>query len=432
MFIRNADKSACRGKKKADGKDASTSICSSLVGSSVARLLQRKCACGEHTNGGRSCAACAKTTGSATLHRAAISANTNEVPSIVHDVLRSSGQALDAQTRAYMEPRFGRDFSGVRIHTDARAAESARAVGAEAYTVGRDVVFGAHRHAPHSFAGRNLLAHELAHVVQQEHVTAGTAPTQMSQPSDAGEVSADQMSRAALSGESRPGVTRSSNAILSRQVIPRLVHCTAGTDGAPANPVDQLTGIVAFAEQMLITAVALLHQHAALTRAGNQPVGDPTDQAFNDRFGEPPDVAGGAMNRITGAVRPSRQIALSEEMDLMAGRYQMIADQLDQGLVHYLCMTTTRSFGGCTIGACTRDAFACPNVNAIFLCPGFWAGQFGTDSTLLIHETAHMIWERVFHGAGGSGGNFRHAECYASFVGDLFGLPGGEPLCPPT
>jgi hypothetical protein len=110
----------------------------------------------------------------------------------------------------------------------------------------------------------------------------------------------------------------------------------------------------------------------------------------------------------------------------------MMADQLDHGLVHYLCMTTTRSFGGCTIGACTRDAFACPNVNAIFLCPGFWGGQFGTDSTLLIHETAHMIWERVFHGAGGSGGNFRHAECYASFVGDLFGLPHGEPACPVT
>ena len=110
------------------------------------------------------------------------------------------------------------------------------------------------------------------------------------------------------------------------------------------------------------------------------------------------------MNRFTGAVRPTLEIALAEEMEHMATRYQMIANELRHGLVHYICMTTgPRSFGGCTIGACTRDAFACPNVNAIFLCPGFWTGPSGTDSTLLIHETAHMIWERVFHGAAGSG-----------------------------
>src|SRR5207248_27286 len=89
------------------------------------------------------------------------------VPSIVHDVLRSPGQPLDAQTRAYMEPRFGADFSGVRVHTDARAGESARVVNALAYTVGRNVVFGSGYFSSHSNAGRRLLAHELAHVIQQ-------------------------------------------------------------------------------------------------------------------------------------------------------------------------------------------------------------------------------------------------------------------------
>lgn len=66
-----------------------------------------------------------------------------------------------------MEPRFGHDFSHVRVHTDAKAAESARAVGALAYTVGRDVVLGEGQHSQETFAGRRLLAHELAHVVQQ-------------------------------------------------------------------------------------------------------------------------------------------------------------------------------------------------------------------------------------------------------------------------
>jgi peptidoglycan hydrolase-like protein with peptidoglycan-binding domain len=130
-------------------------------------ILQRACACGQHTSGGGECAECRKTR-EGTLQRAAVNAApVNEVPPIVHDVLRSSGQPLDAETRAFMEPRFGHDFSGVRIHTDAQAGESARTVNALAYTVGRDVVFGAGQLAPGTTAGNRLLAHELAHVVQQ-------------------------------------------------------------------------------------------------------------------------------------------------------------------------------------------------------------------------------------------------------------------------
>ena len=88
-------------------------------------------------------------------------------PPIVHDVLRSPGQPLDTAARAFMEPRFGHDFSRVRIHTDARAAESAAAINARAYTVGRDIVFAPGRYEPASTAGGKLLAHELTHVVQQ-------------------------------------------------------------------------------------------------------------------------------------------------------------------------------------------------------------------------------------------------------------------------
>jgi hypothetical protein len=89
------------------------------------------------------------------------------VPPIVYEVLRSPGQPLDAATRAFFEPRFGYDFSQVRVHTDAKAAESARVVNALAYTVGRDVVIGAGRYSPLSPAGQRLLAHELTHVIQQ-------------------------------------------------------------------------------------------------------------------------------------------------------------------------------------------------------------------------------------------------------------------------
>ncbi len=88
-------------------------------------------------------------------------------PRIVHQALRSPGQPLDAETRALMEPHFGRDLSGVRIHTGPHAAESARAVHALAYTVGQDAVFAAGQFNPHSTQGRRLLAHELSHTVQQ-------------------------------------------------------------------------------------------------------------------------------------------------------------------------------------------------------------------------------------------------------------------------
>lgn len=85
----------------------------------------------------------------------------------VHDVLRSPGQPLDAATRAYMEPRFGHDFSKVRVHVDDRAAESASRLNAIAYTIGPHVVFGAGRYQAHTTEGAKLIAHELTHVVQQ-------------------------------------------------------------------------------------------------------------------------------------------------------------------------------------------------------------------------------------------------------------------------
>lgn len=88
-------------------------------------------------------------------------------PPIAHKVLRSPGQPLHAKARAIMEPRFRYDFSKVRVHTDARSAESARAVNALAYTVGQQIVFGAGQYAPETSIGQHLLAHELTHVVQQ-------------------------------------------------------------------------------------------------------------------------------------------------------------------------------------------------------------------------------------------------------------------------
>jgi len=103
--------------------------------------------------------------------RASGSRAAGEASPIVSDTLRSPGHPLDASTRAFFEPRFGRDLSQVRVHTDAQSVESADEVRALAYTVGRDVVFGAGQYSPATQSGRWLLAHELAHAFQ------GSPPT---------------------------------------------------------------------------------------------------------------------------------------------------------------------------------------------------------------------------------------------------------------
>jgi hypothetical protein len=183
------------------------------------RRLQRKCACGGTPGATGECEECRKRKlqRSGTYH-----AGPTTVAPIVHDVLRSSGQALDANTRAFMGAHFGDapvrplenprvqnqltvspaddeyereadaraaqvmqshvasrrhgfDFGSVRIHADARAVESARAMNALAYTVGRDIVFGAGQYAPATEAGRQLIAHELTHVLQQRGLSSNPA-----------------------------------------------------------------------------------------------------------------------------------------------------------------------------------------------------------------------------------------------------------------
>jgi hypothetical protein len=132
--------------------------------------LQR-CSCGKPADQSAPCEECkSKVMG---LQRSSTAPSGGQTaPQIVHDVLSSPGQPLDGATRGFMETGFGRDFSGVRVHTDQRAAESAQAVNALAYTVGTDIVFGAGRFSPESQAGRHLLAHELSHVVQQNQAPA--------------------------------------------------------------------------------------------------------------------------------------------------------------------------------------------------------------------------------------------------------------------
>jgi hypothetical protein len=180
--------------------------------------LQRKCPC---EGSGEECGSCAEKK-EGTLHRQA--ANHQEpsgIPPIVHEVLHSPGRPLDADTRAFMEPRFGYDFSGVRIHNDSKASDSARAVNALAYTVGNHIVMGGGQYSPEASSTRRLLAHELAHVVQQR----GGATLQgfgISKPGDASEREADSAAEAVMSYGFVPGLTAATGELQRQACDPLL------------------------------------------------------------------------------------------------------------------------------------------------------------------------------------------------------------------
>lgn len=177
-------------------------------------VLRHKCACGGSHQEHEECGECHQ---KRLLQRTSTgTADQGGVPAIVHNVLRTPGRPLDAGTRAFMEPRFGHDFSQVRVHTDAGAAESASAVNARAYTVGRHIVFGANEYARGTVESQQLIAHELAHVVQHGPSFGGKA-VRVSSSSENAEREATLAASAAVLGNapSRLGVV--GGLVLQRQ-----------------------------------------------------------------------------------------------------------------------------------------------------------------------------------------------------------------------
>lgn len=200
----------------------------------ASRLLQRKCACGEHDAGlDGECAECRK---KKLQRRAGSLAHSHfkaeggaHAPPVVHEVLTSMGAPLDESLRRTMEARFGHDFSRVRIHTGARAAESAQAVNALAYTVGQDIVFDAGQFAPATRAGKRLLAHELAHTVQQSSAgVSAVAPytLEVTAAQSAAEMECDAIAErvvnASLTEHEPPPVMQSIAPSVQRAVSPKL------------------------------------------------------------------------------------------------------------------------------------------------------------------------------------------------------------------
>jgi hypothetical protein len=130
---------------------------------------------------------------------------------------RGGGQALDSGVRAQMEPAFGADFSGVRVHANAGADALNRSLSARAFTTGQDIFFRQGAYNPGSSSGRELLAHELTHVVQQngDHVQRKLT---VGQPGDRYEQEADQVAQAIMQQEQQPVQRESEEVLVHRQV----------------------------------------------------------------------------------------------------------------------------------------------------------------------------------------------------------------------
>jgi hypothetical protein len=144
---------------------------------SCSPTVQRRCAACEEVRAHDTTPVKERVSGGPSVHRRE---GSTTAPHVTHSVsadvraLQGRGSPLPAETRAFFETRFGANFSQVRVHTDTHAARTASSINAKAFTVGRDIAFGAGQFSPDSQTGRRLLAHELTHVVQQ-----GAAPDLM-------------------------------------------------------------------------------------------------------------------------------------------------------------------------------------------------------------------------------------------------------------
>ena len=286
-----------------------------------------------------------------------------EAPSLVNDVINSSGKSLDTETRSTMENRFGYDFSNVKIHTGSQAAKSAESIKALAYTSGNSIVFNEGQYSPGTESGQKLLAHELTHVVQQNSSLKTKA--------------------------------------IQRRVIDRNVTTTPGMLAALGLTRQQVIDTITAADADAIV-LAQNAEDALTTQLGNALRGDPVDADTELILNE---ELGLSFNNTAhhGLIR--QQIR----------RFRTVRETLQSGYLRYFALGIGNiSLVGCTVGTCGPNfAFTCPGNRLMVLCQAFWDTPDEQSATIL-HEPFH-IW---FHMARHAANALRRADasCFESFA----------------
>lgn len=184
-------------------------------------VVLRKCACGGTPGPDGECENCKRRRLLVQRVATGAAAAGPSAPESVHRTLASPGRPLDPGTRQFMESRFGHDFSQVRIHTDSHAADSAREINAQAYTAGNDIAFAPGKYQPDSHAGQHLLAHELAHTVQQGGLQRRASDLAVdTEPGSRLEHEADRAAHSVMNGRGAPAIAgRVAGPVVSRAPV---------------------------------------------------------------------------------------------------------------------------------------------------------------------------------------------------------------------
>jgi hypothetical protein len=283
-------------------------------------------------------------------------------PDIVTGVLKSGGQSLDVGTQSFMEQRFGYDFSGVKIHTDTVAAKSAESINALAYTSGNSIVFNEGQYAPGTDEGKNLLAHELTHVVQQQQNLQRT---------------------------------------IQRRVIDRNVVTNAAI----------LTSLGMTRQQVIDTIRAADADAIILAQNSEDTL---TAQLNNARNGDPIDLdAELILNEELGLSfnNPAHSNLIRQQIR----RFRTVRETLVSGYLRYVALGIGNvSLVGCEPGNCGDNfAFSCEGNRLIVLCQTFW-DRPNEQSDTLLHEPFHVWFSMARHQPDAL--RRADASCFESFA----------------
>jgi len=340
----------------------------------------------------RKCAKCEEEEGRQIQRKQASAAPPAKSPA-VQQVLSSPGQPLDSRAIAFMEPRFGRDFSRVRVHTDSNAASSARELNAQAYTVGEHVVFASGRYAPATQAGRSLLAHELTHVAQQQNgfrTETGSAADLAEQEALANEHRIE--SGMPLGFSARPArLARKDESTVT-------VQAPQGPPGCTLEQHQKIEPAVRMAIQWLDASIKKLSTFISQPEQ-NQATGNVLERHF---YSKDPGVARRVMERL--------QIIRHDADSAQAGRE-----------IKTECHDATDKSCDSSIAYSRGDS--------LVYCPSFFTSEIKDDASTLVHELAHSI----FPNQDAAGGFNKGKILDRAYRGDrVLGKAGGKAILSPA
>jgi hypothetical protein len=299
--------------------------------------------------------------------------------------LQGGGQPLPTSARVFFEPRFGKNFSQVRIHTDQTAMQLSGGFSAQAFTHGRNIFLNQGKYNPGTSSGNRLLAHELTHVVQQD------------------------VSRKAVDSIQRTVASNST--------------CAANAHNAPADPLAALTHADELAQSRALGSSHVLFLESLIFN-------DPTFgrsyvfDAYRDWFGTPEQTPTGTwQSRFRKTPFATEEEAMAHEMQTFSNRFERIHNWL-AGNVRYRCPGASAiTIPGCRASRCgTRAAFACVSSGSrtVAICPPFWTVDENAQAGLIIHEAIHPLFRFLHHSTGSVGGRGRNPGCYEGFMHAIY------------